>query len=404
MTTLAIQYLESDVGNSKDIQKKVRMKLRSVLEMMPISLVLIGWKASEPLVHICREEVDKAGAKMFRWHPLLAGDGVFIPRSEWQTVGLGGECVPGLHNMPDFTFVCPNRLAVRAAIMSRLEGVLRTGYYDGIFLDRMRYPSPAPNPARWISCFCEDCREAAEAIGVDLESVKSAFQNSLNTATRTRNLLELLVHPVLKDFQDRDLSLVSQFLQFRMSSITNIVSLAANLVHNEELEVGLDAFSPVLTRLVGQDLEALDDFCEWIKVMTYGHTYGPAGLIFEILDLAKWLMNSSGVGAKETLGLLSSVLQRPLPESMDAMRQHGLETRVLQLEIELGRRSGVSCLLAGMELVDLAGVTNLTTRQIQRDLLAFHEAGADGLVLSWDLWLMPLERLRLVASELDKIW
>ena len=404
MTILAIQYLESNPGTSTNVQLEVEKRLRTVLEMMPISLVLIGWDVSESLFHICRREVDRYGAKLFRWHPLLTGKGGVIPRPEWRVVGLGGENVPGFRGMPDFTFMCPNRQVVQAATLSHLSGVLRTGLFDGIFLDRIRFPSPAADPSQLLSCFCKECRRAASDIGLDLAAVKSAFRKMLSSPDQTQKILELLIDPTSDNSVDHNSSIIDQFLRFRVTSITNMVTMAAKLVHDEELEVGLDTFSPTLTRLVGQDITALDSCCEWIKVMTYGRTFGPAGLPFEILALSNWLKRVSGLGEMEILRLLSRVLRHPMPASMDVFREYGVEEGVLQIETERGRSAGVSRLLVGMELVDLVGVTNLNARQIGTDLRAFHEAGADGLVFSWDLWLMPLERLKLVARELKKIW
>ena len=56
-----------------------------------------------------------------------------------------------------------------------------------------------------------------------------------------------------------------------------------------DLEVGLDCFSPALTRLVGQDLAALAPLADWTKLMVYGHARGPATLPYEIGALADWL-------------------------------------------------------------------------------------------------------------------
>ncbi len=59
---------------------------------------------------------------------------------------------------------------------------------------------------------------------------------------------------------------------------------------------------------------------------------------------------------------------------------------------------GRSRLLAGIELVEIPGISELEPAQIEADLRAIQAAGADGLSLSWDLWQMPLERLELVRS------
>jgi len=404
VTILAVQYLESNPGTSIKIQQEVRTKLRAVLDLMPITLVLIGWEASEPLIHICRKEADKFGAKLFRWHPLLTGDGDFIPRPEWQTIGLRGEKVPGFRGMPEFTFVCPNRPAVQAATSAHLQQVMRLGIYDGIFLDRIRFPSPAANPAAWLACFCEKCHEAAGEIGLDLAAARDALQKLINTPYQIQDLVKRFFRHPNGSSSKPDLSVIDQFFHFRTTSVSNFVSKAANLIHGEGLEVGLDTFSPSLAHLVGQDLKALNECGEWIKAMTYGHALGPSGLPFELVELANWLIKDMGMGERDAMNLLSTAMQQPLPETVSTLREYGVEPGVLHEEVERGRSCGVDCFLAGIELVDLAGVTNLNAPQIQADLRAFHDAGADGLVFSWDLQLMPFERLAMVAAELEMSW
>jgi hypothetical protein len=66
--------------------------------------------------------------------------------------------------------------------------------------------------------------------------------------------------------------------------------------------------------------------------------------------------------------------------------------------VRRGRAAGVNPLFAGIELVEIEGVTQLDREQILADLRAFRRAGADGLVLSWDLWYISLERLDLVSE------
>ena len=55
-------------------------------------------------------------------------------------------------------------------------------------------------------------------------------------------------------------------------------------------------------------------------------------------------------------------------------------------------------LLAGIELVEIPGISELTSPQIRADLMALKEAGADGLSISWDLWHIPDKRLEIVRD------
>ncbi len=73
-----------------------------------------------------------------------------------------------------------------------------------------------------------------------------------------------------------------------------------------------------------------------------------------------------------------------------------LPNTVRKGEESLGCQAGVRVLLAGIELVEIAGVAELDEAQIRADAAAFRAVGIDGLVLSWDLWVMPLERLELL--------
>jgi len=300
--------------------------------------------------------------------------------------------------MPEFTFVCPNRPAVREAALSHLYDVLQGDAYQGVFLDRIRYPSPAADPARLLACFCDDCRRAAAAEGLDLEETRQRIKTLLATPDRTLAFVRALLAPLAPATPDPDLAALRAFLDFRARSVTRFVQVVADLVHAKGLAVGLDCFSPALASLVGQDLDALNAHGEWIKIMTYGHALGPASLPFELLDLAGWLVGRQLVSEPEALEWLSLATRLPLPPTRAALRGRGLTPEALSAETQRGRAAGVSTLLAGIELVEIEGVAQLNQQQIVADLHGFHKAGADGLVLSWDLWHIPLERLDLVRQ------
>ena len=150
--------------------------------------------------------------------------------------------------------------------------------------------------------------------------------------------------------------------------------------------------------MVGQDLGALAGRCDWIKVMTYGHAFGPAGLPFELADLVDWLIATWGGGETGALEWLSRAMRLPIPQTQAALRQRGLAPEALAAEVRRGRTAGVNPLFAAIELVEIEGVAQLDREQIMADLRAFRRAGADGLVLSWDLWHIPPERLDLVRE------
>ena len=296
MSILAVQYLEGGFDFVAPEAGRVRARLRETFDLLPVTDLLIGWDVGPELARVCRGMCERAGVRLYQWHPLLVGWGSVAIRPEWRVAGADGEPVAGFGGLPEFTFLRPDSAAVQEAVLRRLERAVRSGLYDGIFLDRIRYPSA----------------DAASAGKAD--------------------------------------------------NITRVVAQAAGMIRSAGLSVGLDCFAPSLAAPVGQDLGALSALGDWVKLMLYGHTWAPAGMPFE-------------------MGL-----------------SEGLPPQALAAEVERGRTAGVGTLLAGIELVEIEGVTHLSPPQIRADLAALHGAGVDGLVLSWDLRYMPVEYLELVGE------
>jgi hypothetical protein len=139
----------------------------------------------------------------------------------------------------------------------------------------------------------------------------------------------------------------------------------------------------------------LDGHADWIKLMTYGHTFAPAGLPFELDGSVQWLVRA-GVPEASALRTVSEAAGIALPSGRAALKAQGIAPEPLAAEIQKARATGVKAPLAGMELVAVEDVTSLNPEQIRADARAFR-ASAAGVVLSWDLWHIPVESLDLLA-------
>jgi hypothetical protein len=396
MTSFAAQYLEH-YDPDQHTPEAVGQRLRAAFDRLPISMVLLGWNAPRPLADLCAGIATRHKARLFLWHPLLTGNGAFFPRPEWRPVGLDGESLSGFRGQPEFTFACPNHPAARQAALNHLATVLQGSPFQGVFLDRIRYPSPASAPHELLACFCAACRQAASQQGLDLEAVRSSLTSQLSQPEGGRVLAESLLAP---RHARSEIDLLEPFLDFRQRSIHRIVQEAADMIAAQGMAVGLDCFSPRLTRMVGQHLTTLNAACEWIKIMTYTHALGPAGLPFELLGLAGWLTRRYRLSRLQALRCLAEASGLPLPASLSGLRAQGLPPEAIPAEIALGRSQHVSSLWLGAALVDLPGINAVSREQHAADLSACREAAPDGLVLSWDLWHIAPERLEQVRSFL----
>ena len=390
MDYLTIQYLEYRPELMELSPEEVRTRLAYAVDRLPVTHVLVGWDLPSDLLEVCRQESRRMGIKLYRWHPLLSGDGVFQPQPEWQTVGATGERISGFKGMPEFTFVCPNHPEARRALLAHLDDILANDQYTGLFLDRIRFPSPAENPIRQLGCFCEHCQTQAARQGLDLEEVRRWLMRLADTPPGCLELVKNLFrphHPLLDDF-----------FRFRQSSVSILLAEVARRTHAAGLEVGLDCFAPSLTRMVGQDLGKLGQYVDWIKVMVYAHTLGPAGMPFELDGLAGWLVEATGMVESQAMVFLGQASGLLIPANRVELKNPGLSSQAVLEEVRRGVKATKTAILAGIELVEIPEVTHLDVPRLKADLEAVRQAGAAGLALSWDLWWMPKKYLDLAAA------
>jgi hypothetical protein len=395
MRTIAIQYLE---GQGNISVKKAREKLKAAFDILPIAKVLLGWNLPESLVDICAEVCERNGALLYRWQPLLTGDGEFCPEPEWTTISFNNEPVTGFQDQPEFTFTCPNRPEVKEAVSDNIVKFINNSPYQGLFLDRIRFPSPMADPEQHLACFCKDCEKKAALQGLDFELVRKSIGALPSNTDGIRQFINLLFNPEYPvQEESREVQAVHAFFSFRKKSVTDFVTEITQEINNKGLSVGLDCFSLSLTHAVGQDLDSLAACSDWIKIMSYAHTFGVAGLPYEFVHVIQWLMKK-GFTEPEAIRLMEEATQLPFPETINQIREKGFSPEVLALETKRAQKDGVTYCLPGIELVDQEDLTNLNIKQITADIKAFQDAGAQGLVLSWDLWFIPLERLELVKK------
>ncbi len=348
--------------------------------------MILGWDLPPHLEDAVAEETSQHAAALYRWHPLLASDAGFALPAEWQPINLHGEPVPGFKGLPEFTFLCPNRADVQEWIAERIEIAAKRGIYQGLFFDRLRFPSPAEDPERHLTCFCKACQRIATDSGLDLEAVRNHIDSLFADLNGAKKFTQVLFSPTND-------SPLESFFSFRLNCITRIVQHAAKMARSHQLNVGLDCFSPTLTRMVGQDLSALNKSCDWIKLMTYPRVFGPAGLPFELRALTDWLSAKCHVNETEAVDLVNEA-------SGLSLTPGGLPSESITREIQVGRSAGITNLLAGLALVEMEGVHTLTLEQVQSDVMACE--AADGLVLSWDLWHIPQKYISVVGSVMKK--
>lgn len=343
--------------------------------------------------------------QVFLWYNLLSdiagmedSDLVVNWRGE-RSHGWGGWAERGSDVQETFRFACPNNPTVRAKTLDRLRELLARYPFDGVFVDKMRFPSPANGVEEVASCFCDHCRDAAAASGLDLTAVAQAFERGLvngypSTAGGRRD-----AEPWLTILAGPD-TLLSRFLRFRSDSITRLIVDVHAEASRLGRKVSLDLFSPGLAPLVGQDYDALTQYASWAKPMTYRMAQGPAGLRLEIPALVE--------GAARMLGLseatITSWASQHVPgfdaDTLRLTRERAVPIDLMVAEIAAAVRLMPTVpVYFGLELVRHPGVIDITPALVEDMVRAGRKAEAAGAIISWDLMHAPTDGLRALATS-----
>jgi hypothetical protein len=372
-------------------------RVRAVIEL---DLLVLGSREVPEIFHGFTAPRRPVG-EVFLWYNLLS-DIEDMEESDlvvnWQgerSRGWGGWAESGAETSETFRFVCPNNPAPLRKSLRRLRELLSRYPFAGVFLDKIRYPSPANGIDEALSCFCDHCRRAARVVDLDLNAVAKLIQErAINIATASGGGSWL-------DAVAAANPLLARFLRFRVDSITRVVAQANEEARRLQRKVSLDLFSPCIAQLVGQDYSLLSRYCAWAKPMTYRVAKGPAGLRLEIPALAEGVARMFNIdesrvsnwGAANVRAFDLSTLRK----TRDSMVPLPVIKEELDAAIQTMRPVPV---YFGLELVSHPGVIDIKPAQVIEMVRAGRAAETDGLVISWDLMHAPMDGVRALATAI----
>ena len=133
-----------------------------------LDILIVGAREVPELFAALTDPRKKPAREIYLWYNLLSD----IPGMEtsdlvvdWRggrSRGWGGWSEQNPDVQETFRFACPNNPNVVRKTLAAMTAILDRYPFDGVFLDKMRFPSPANGADELLSCFCNHCREAAE--------------------------------------------------------------------------------------------------------------------------------------------------------------------------------------------------------------------------------------------------
>lgn len=344
-----------------------------------------------------RKRIRQAGAEAYLWLPVLADAGTEPSEADqtedaWGGAGHGASGRrAGLGSGDEsFLFACPRSGTRIDAARERCRREAPS--YDGVFLDRVRYPSPANGFETLFTCFCPRCLEKEPDAPLWRQRVRELRKRIESASNRDVDGWE--TYDALLDESG-----LAGFRESRCRAVAGMTGELAAEVRAAGKAVGLDLFTPAIAPLVGQDYRLLAPLGDWVKPMSYCRAKGPAGMPLELACFVRGMTAwGRGLDEKTVMAFAGRSFGAPgLPGDADSLEAHGLDEAVAGREFRAAAAMAGDSTYPGFECVrhpdfDL----DMSMDGVARYLRALRDA--PGLVLAWNLLYAPEEFLRLAAE------
>ena len=390
----------------------LKRKLATAKEALNLDALIVWPDLNKKNLDLVREICTDFKIKTYLWYPILADilgfkieqeqavetfDGLYGYGKNgcWDKLGEGEE---------DFLFLCPNDEEHIKRIFDQYQNKIKESGFAGVFLDRIRFPSPSSGFEALFSCFCKSClNKFYNKYSEDLENyryqAKAVFEKfktiDINYLRNCQSFSDIIIQDNLEKFYD-----------FRKQNIYQVVKIFADKAKQMGKLVGVDLFAPSLAPLVSQDYQLLAKTCDWIKPMIYCHTSGPAGLPLELYCFIRAILDiNPALDEGQLIREISRIIGVDLPTQINDLLKNGISENIICSEMqrikELDLTESVN-IYVGLEAVQMPGLCNITEKILKKYLKSVIEANIKGMVLSWDLLKIPDENLKVVGDFLSK--
>jgi hypothetical protein len=284
----------------------------------------------------------------------------------------------------EFRFRCPCEPENVDYLMEIFEQRYARLPMDGVFLDRVRYPSFFSGPEGVFSCFCPCCRAFYEAAGLPIQALKAAWENALARVRRKDpNPLTLCGYTENGfTFEDKTLQ---RFFECKIDILTRSLARLAAIILGKGLSVGMDLFTPSLGYFAGQVYTKLLPLADFVKPMLYRYTDAPAGLPYE-LNAYDASFGLHGKGAQALLHLIGA-------EEKDDFKGF-VRQEMLLMQAAKKACAGSAAILPGMEINRVEPIAPVSPEMVADSVNLLKRCGAEGMAASWNLTDTPTENLK----------
>lgn len=250
----------------------MKRKLRALLQKLPCRSVIMGWNTDREMNRQLLALFREFHLECFLWLPALAeAEGLKECRNVTNCIGIQGDRVACMEG-ENFQFYCPEDSFSAEHLKEIYEEYFADLPFDGVFLDKIRFPSFANSYEDGFGCFCPSCKADMIRNGIDVRGIQDRI---------ARHDLSLVKGEYADGIYRFDDKAADDFYRVRSEQITGYVGKLTEYFRAKGLKVGLDIFAPFFAYHVGQNIKELTANVDFIKPMMYRFTAAPAGVKYE---------------------------------------------------------------------------------------------------------------------------
>lgn len=370
---------------------RIKKVMDELYKIFHIDAVIVGWCTDKNLYQNLIKYLEAQGTQSYLWLPVFSETGLL--KKVTTLIDSKDRHIQKftLKETENFEFYCPsNRLNLKA-VKQIYEEHFQDIKFDGVFLDKIRYPSFSNGKDSIFTCFCKECEQKMLKANIDVKVLKRVIKAIYDDYYIGNPLMIKGYNNLSYCFYDDNLE---KFFLFKQSTINEAVENLYKYFSGQGLKVGLDILSPFVGYFSGQSAKELIKYCDFIKPMFYRATFAPAGMPFEIRKYEEeFLKDLKQDRLKEVLKLKNDANDRfPL----DFM------TRELEELVDLKNKYRYS-LFPGIEVNRIPAVADIYPSYIKQTIDEIKKYDVDGVIMSWDMLSAPWENLK-TALECFSIW
>lgn len=361
--------------------KDMEMRLRLMEKNRPDGII-VGWSLNAPVYRFLREYTLHRKMELFLWFQVLSEYGSL--KDFRPVVDMDGKQP---HSMlfdgdEEFSFYCPSHENTAKYLMEIYGEYFATIGFDGVFLDRIRFPSPSIDKSAIFTCSCNACMEKLTGYGITEQDMREV-QEAIGRNKEKDGFLGITAYQDGSyTFADKK---IEKYFNVRTKLITETVRQLTGYFKSLGLKTGLDLFAPCIALFVGQDYRELSRYADFVKPMLYRYTDTPAGMAYELRGMAAALSAED----KKT---------KRLESWMEIIGwRDGEVSQFMINELKNAEKLSKCEVYAGMEIHTVShgipAFSGIRPQQVREGVSLLEKAGAKGRIASWNIMAAEPENI-----------